>query len=88
MTRTKINEESKAKSVPISLKPKHIEMLDELEKAKKMQRSRLVQKLIVKAYREFKRKSAFDDDYSDFVDKSTIIIDKSEQGDENNGTSD
>lgn len=79
MTRTKIDEESKAKSVPISLKPKHIEMLDELEKAKKMQRSRLVQKLIVKAYRDLKRKSAFEDDYSDFVDKSTIIIDKSEQ---------
>jgi hypothetical protein len=80
MTRTKIDEESKAKSVPISLKPKHIEMLDELENAKKMQRSRLVQKLIVKAYRDFKRKSAFEDDYSDFVDKSTIIIAKSESG--------
>jgi hypothetical protein len=80
MTRTKIDEESKAKSVPISLKPKHIEMLDELEKAKKMQRSRLVQKLIVKAYRDFKRKAAFDDDYSDFVDKSTIIIQSSVKG--------
>lgn len=81
MTRTKIDEESKAKSVPISLKPKHIEMLDELEKAKKMQRSRLVQKLIVKAYRDYKRKAAFDDDYSDFVDKSTIIIEAPVKGD-------
>jgi hypothetical protein len=87
MTRTKIDVESKAKSVPISLKPKHIEMLDALEKAKKMQRSRLVQKLIVKAYREFKRKTAFDDDYSDFVDKSTIVIEKSIKGDEDNGAS-
>ena len=54
MGRGRIKDSNKAKSVPLSLKPKHVEMLEELEKRKKINRSKIIQRLIVTAYREFK----------------------------------
>jgi hypothetical protein len=50
MGRLKIVGERKALNIPLSLRPKHKLMLDELEKIFCLNRSKIVQKLIEEAY--------------------------------------
>lgn len=54
MGKLKVSEKNKAQSVPLSLKARHLNMLEELSKIKKLNRSKVIQRLIVKAYREMK----------------------------------
>ena len=50
MSKFKVSEERKTKPVPISLRPKHVAMLDDLEKQLRKNRSALIQDLIEAAY--------------------------------------
>lgn len=50
MGRLKIVGERKALNIPLSLRPKHKLMLEELERIFSMNRSKVVQKLIEEAY--------------------------------------
>jgi hypothetical protein len=48
--RYKVSDKKRAAPIPISLRPKHIEMLKALEMSKKTNRSALIQALIEEAY--------------------------------------
>jgi len=50
MSKFRVSEGRKTKPVPISLRPKHIAMLDDLEKQLRKNRSALIQDLIEAAY--------------------------------------
>jgi hypothetical protein len=56
MARYAINSEDRAKSVPISLKPDDIKMLEELEAFLKQSKSYIVRDLIKKRFDELKKK--------------------------------
>ena len=50
MSRLKLRDNRKAQSVPLSLMPKHVVMLEELVSFYRKNRSKVVQKLIEEAY--------------------------------------
>ena len=52
MSRLKISDIRKAKPVPISLKPEHMRMLDEMSSIKGRTRSKIIQSLIEAEYKK------------------------------------
>ena len=52
MGKLKISEKKKARPIPISFKPQHLLMLDELTKYRRTNRSRLIQLLIEADYNQ------------------------------------
>lgn len=73
MGRARVQDDNKAQSVPLSLKPRHVEMLEEMEKKKRLNRSKIIQRLIVKAYRELKEHNR---DISEECDEIIIVEDE------------
>lgn len=78
MGRARVQDGNKAQSVPLSLKPRHVEMLEEMEQKKRLNRSKIIQRLIVKAYRELKEHNR---DISEECDEIIIVEDEEDDTD-------
>ena len=52
MGKLKLADDKKSRPLPISLKPKHIQMLAELEKYMRKNRSRIIQILVEREYEQ------------------------------------
>lgn len=81
MGRARIQDDNKAQSVPLSLKPKHVKMLEEMEKKKKLNRSKIIQRLIIKAYRELKENNRdISEDYGEIIIREDEDEDEDDEG--------